>query len=115
MPNMLPNGHILIFDNGTARKYSRILELDPIADEIVWEYVGDPPQSFFSAAVSGQQRLPNGNTLICSGGQGRIFEVTPDQEIVWDYINPYSREPGTYGSLYRHSGRYAPEFIESFL
>jgi len=113
-PNMLPNGHIIIFDNGTARKYSRIVELDPATEEIVWEYVGEPPESFFSSAVSGQQRLPNGNTLICSGGQARIFEVTADKEIVWEYINEYHHPTGG-GGLYRHSGRYAPEYLEPFL
>ena len=115
MPNMLPNGHIIIFDNGTARKYSRIVELNPLTGEIVWDYVADPPKSFFSSAISGQQRLPNGNTLICSGGQGRIFEVTPEKEIVWDFTNPYC-DPETHrGGLYRHSGRYAVEFIKPLL
>jgi hypothetical protein len=113
-PNVLPSGHIIIFDNGTARKYSRILELDPATGEIVWEYVGDPPESFFSSAVSGQQRLPNGNTLICSGGQARVFEVTPDKEIVWEYILEYHHPQGG-GGLYRHSGRYAPEYVEPLL
>ncbi len=113
-PNMLPNGHIIIFDNGTARKYSRIVEMDPASGEIVWEYLGDPPESFFSSAVSGQQRLPNGNTLICSGGQARIFEVTPTKEIVWEYMLEY-HHPNGGGGFYRHSGRYAPEYVEPLL
>ena len=35
------------------------------------------------------ERLANGNTLICEGQWGRLFEVTPDSEIVWDYVSPY--------------------------
>jgi len=35
------------------------------------------------------QRLPNGNTLITESTQGRIFEVTPENEIVWEYYNPH--------------------------
>ena len=64
-PHMLPNGHILIFDNGTRRAYSRVVELDPLSEEIVWQYIGEPKESFFSPSISGAQRLPNDNTLSC--------------------------------------------------
>jgi len=51
-----------------------------------WSYsAGD---EFFSAFISGAQRLPNGNTLICSGAPGRLFEVTREGRVVWDYRNP---------------------------
>lgn len=44
---------------------------------------------FFSQYVSSAQRLPNGNTMITEGAGGRIFEVTTEDEIVWEYVNPY--------------------------
>ena len=44
---------------------------------------------FYSSYISSAQRLPNGNTLITEGSDGRLIEVTPDHEIVWEYINPY--------------------------
>ena len=66
----------------------KIIEVDPNTSEIVWEYQGDPSISFYSFHISGAERLANGNTLICEGAPGRIFEVTPEQEIVWEYINP---------------------------
>jgi len=118
-PIMLKNGHILLFDNGqhsedVKRGYSRIIELDPLSGKITWEYKDNPPENFYSAAVSGQQELPNGNILVCSGGQGRIFEVTRGKEIVWEYVNPYYKPNGG-NALYRHSGRYAPEMIEPLL
>ena len=96
-PTYLDNGHVLLFDNGSHRggpTYSRVLEVDPATSEIVWEYHGDPHISFYSFHISGAERLPNGNTLICEGAPGRLFEVTPDKEIVWEYINPYVSRSG---------------------
>lgn len=93
-PHELPNGNILVFDNGTARRdvalnFSRVLEIERKTKRIVWEYVDSPPHNFFSPYISGAQRLPNGNTLITEGNYGRLFEVTPQREIVWEYVNPY--------------------------
>ena len=91
-PTWLANGRVLIFDNGGHRRgisYSRIVEIDPTTNEIHWEYEGTPNISFYSYNISGAQRLPNGNTLICEGAPGRLFEVTPRGEVVWEYINPF--------------------------
>ncbi len=55
-----------------------------------WTYTAPDKYSFYSAFVSGAQRLKNGNTLICSGAKGRFFEVNPEGEIVWEYWNPYN-------------------------
>lgn len=52
-----------------------------------WSY--SDPERFLSPFISGVQRLPNGNTLICSGVEGRVFEVTPDKRIVWDFENTF--------------------------
>ncbi len=92
------SSNILLFNNGNqrTRPYSTVLELNPglpySFDEadIVWEY-GDSKdeESFFSRNISGAQRLANGNTLICSGTEGRFFEVTPEGEKVWEYTSPY--------------------------
>ncbi len=103
-PTMLPNGHILIFDNGVKRKCSRVVELDPIAESIVWEYVAEPPEGFYSFAGGSAQRLPNGNTLICESDNGRIFEVTREGEVVWTWLNPTTRQwrrDGHRQSVYR--------------
>lgn len=95
-------GNILLFDNGGYSGWppvyhflwqaTRILEIDPITLDIVWQYdassSGDQVWSFFSYFMGGARRLPNGNTLICETIHGRIFQVTPDGEIVWEYINP---------------------------
>jgi len=58
--------------------------------EPTWQFVATPPESVYSDLISGVQRLRNGNTLITEGGSGRLLEVTPDNEIVWEYIAPYN-------------------------
>jgi hypothetical protein len=108
---MLDDGHILLFDNGTLRGHSIVREFDPREpDKMIWEYQ-DPP-TFASPFRAGQQRLPNGNTLICESDCGRIFEVTPDKEVVWDYYSPFFG--GQLVNVYR-AARYAPEFVEPWL
>jgi hypothetical protein len=116
IPKGLPGeGNILIFDNGgwagyggpnptsptgfmnALRDYSRVLEFDPTTLKVVWQYT--PMEAgfimpvdgnrFYSPFISSAQRLPNGNTLITEGSGGRIFEVTSEHEIVWEYISPY--------------------------
>jgi hypothetical protein len=117
IPRGLPGaGNILVFDNGGAagfgppnpgsptgewnalRDHSRVLEFDPTTLEIVWQHTASgegyvpimEDSKFFSHYASGAQRLPNGNTLIAETSYGRIFEVTRGNEIVWEYVSPYS-------------------------
>ena len=93
-PSALDNGNILIYDNGSHSRRdplpaSRVIEVNPLTNEIVWQYRDNPPFNFFSAYISGARRLPNGNTLITEGHFGRIFQVTPNGAVVWEYINPH--------------------------
>jgi hypothetical protein len=92
-PQMLPNGNIILFANGyatyDAHPFSRVVEFDPDTGESVWTYRSTPGWHFYSHHISGQERLWSGNTLICEGLWGRLFEVTPEGEIVWEYISPY--------------------------
>ncbi|MBZ5619593.1 MAG: aryl-sulfate sulfotransferase [Acidobacteriia bacterium] len=103
-PTPLPNGDILIFDNGPHRvdqtfPFSRVIEVNPATNQIVWKFQEAFPPNFYSDRISNAQRLPNGNTLINEGQFGRFFEVTPAGEVVWEYVNPYfgpaSRPPQT--------------------
>jgi len=86
-PTLLENGNILVFDNGITK--SRVVEINPLTNKIVWTY---EDEEFFSDHISGAQRLPNGNTLICEGVNGRVFEVTENKEIVWEYVNEFPAE-----------------------
>jgi hypothetical protein len=51
----------------------------------------------YSSFISSARRLPNGNTLIDEGMTGRIFQVTPKGEIVWEYVNPHFAATGLRG------------------
>jgi len=116
IPRGLPGeGHILIFDNGgwagygspnpasptgekyATRDYSRVLEIDPVSLNIVWQLTPKEMgrvfpvdySRFYSPFVSSAQRLPNGNTLVTAGATGAVMEVTAKHELVWEYIAPY--------------------------
>lgn len=75
-------------DSGFAREKDQAFG----PSQAAWIYQDEP--RFFSAFISGAQRLSNGNTLICEGAKGRVFEVTRAGEIVWDYWNPHDGELG---------------------
>ncbi len=100
-------GHVLIFNNGARRTGGAYSTVDEIVlpvdakgnyestagkafgpDKVVWSYVAPKRIDFYAPFISGAQRLPNGNTLICSGTNGTVFEVTPKNETVWKYVNP---------------------------
>ena len=93
-PSMLSNGNVLVYDNGIYRTHdwlthSKILEINPKTTEVEWEYADAPWWDFYSPTVSGAQRLLNGNTLITEGTAGRMFQVTPEGQVVWEYICPF--------------------------
>ena len=100
-------GQLLAFSNGgVERQWSQILQWVPPTDSPGFYHLGpdsaygprEPTWSyrdtvdFYSFYISGCQRLPNGNTLICEGAWGTLFEVTPDSEVVWMYISPVSHK-----------------------
>jgi hypothetical protein len=128
IPKGLPGeGNILVFDNGgfagygapnpgsptghnnALRDYSRVIEFDPITLEIIWQYTFFEAgylnkmcrYNFYSPLISSAQRLPNGNTFITEGSGGRMIEVTPDHELVWEYISPYYGMDGKSNYVYR--------------
>jgi hypothetical protein len=104
-------GHLLIFNNGQRRPGGAYSSVDEIAlpvlpdgryehkpgtaygpDKPIWSYSAPKRSEFYAQFISGADRLPNGNTIICSGPNGMIFEVTPEREIVWKYLNPIKNE-----------------------
>ncbi len=116
MPTMLPNGHILVYDNGQnastrVRGWTRVLEIEPVSGKIVWQYRADPPKSFYSPSRGSNERLPNGNTFIAESDPGRCFEVTPGGEIVWEFRTPDKRRNGGRMALYRVC-RYDRELVD---
>jgi len=112
-PTLLANGNLLLLDNGAHRRglsSSRVVEVNPTTNEMVWQYRGDPLVSFFTHFTGGAERLPNGNTLITEGMTGRLFEVTPSNQIVWEYISPFlaRNQHGVNNGVFR-AHRYGPD------
>jgi hypothetical protein len=121
-PDLLPDGHILLFDNSGdygPGGISRVLEIDPRTQQIVWQYAGDADHPLASMVRSAQQRLANGNTLITESEGGRLLEVTPAGEIVWEYYNPVRAGEGVDKIAVVSSGQriepatLAPDFLAS--
>jgi hypothetical protein len=117
IPKGLPGaGNLMVFDNGGASGYgfanpnapngvgafsrptSRVLEINPVTLELVWSYTNP---RFFSTNISGAQRLLNGNTLITAGAGGRMFEVTREGAIVWEYMYPLFSGANASNAVYR--------------
>jgi hypothetical protein len=112
---MLENGNILLLDNGSEeRGWSRVIELDPTEEKIVWSYQSPEPSTFFTVARGSCQRLPNGNTLITDSNHGRAFEVTRAGEIVWDFLNPHLASDNKRPSM-RRVERYLPDYVDPLL
>jgi hypothetical protein len=116
IPEGLPGaGHMLVFNNGGGRpdgNFSSVDEIELPVDaqgnyrrdgaafgpkEATWTYVAEEPEQFNAMLMSGAQRLANGNTLICTGFGGEIFEVTADRKVVWKLIVPSDSEGPSFG------------------
>ncbi|MBW1913789.1 MAG: aryl-sulfate sulfotransferase [Deltaproteobacteria bacterium] len=123
IPSGLPGaGNILLFNNeDNSGNYSSVCEIIPPVDEQgrylaeggkifgpdkpEWKYTASQEINFTSKTQSGAQRLPNGNTLISSSRTGTIYEVTPEREIVWEYIIP-----AMMNNVYFKAYRYGPDY-----
>lgn len=103
-------GNIIVFDNG-ASPYkdlahcgcSYVLEINPSDNSLVWVY--DNNHFFHARFTANCQRLPNGNTLILESLCWRLFEVTTEKEIVWEYIKTDNAQ-----RIYRYPYDYCEEF-----
>lgn len=132
--------NILVFNNGLSRagpKFSSIEEISPeINDDgdylkndksvyeplnAVWSY-SSPDTNFYSKHISSAQRLPNGNTFICQGRKGRLFEIDTNGTILWDYYyvpgnqteliykkSDWNRRFSTPNSIFR-AHKYSPDY-----
>jgi PKD repeat protein len=128
-------GNIMCFDNGVNRSTTNascIEEFTPPVDAdgnytaivsgsaflpltYTWTYWGDTVDPLYSPNISGAQRLPNGNTIICSGGKGEFREVTYAGEVVWKYVCPIQPPGGaiTQGILPTDDTTHADETLNS--
>jgi Arylsulfotransferase (ASST) len=119
IPDGMPGaGNMLVYDNGMYTYHSRAVEVNIETGDVVWHsehnmgYVEG--RQHFSAFISNTERLPNGNTLICSGGDGVIFEVTREKKLVWHWARPTANPEGAlrWGVFKAH--RYSPDYCPQF-
>lgn len=120
-------GDILVFNNGQNRPdgdYSTVDQITPPEDgsggytlsvgaafgpaATTWTYRAHPATTFFASHISGAQRLPNGNTLICDGPAGVFFEVTEGGESLWEYVNPFSSDGQPGNEVFRAERHWLP-------
>lgn len=100
--SLLDNGDVMVLGcgihlAGMEAGYSEILQIETKNNNIVWEFREYSVVDFYTPCKGSLQRLPNGNTLICEGDTGRIFELTEGKEIVWEYVNPFYQTSPIYG------------------
>lgn len=101
-PTLLDDGSILIFDNGSRRGHSRVIQINPSTGEITYEYRAYPKESFYTRTQGSAERFPNGNTLICESENGRVFELAPDGKTVWEFLSyPRPHDLKKRDALYR--------------
>jgi arylsulfotransferase ASST len=112
--SVLESGNLLIFDNRLGEGWSRVVELDPVARKIVWEWRAPNPADFYTKSRGSAQRLPNGNTLVAESDRGHAFEVTPSGDVVWDWWNPH-RDPTGHPATIIRMHRHPPALIEKLL
>jgi hypothetical protein len=87
-PTMLPDGQIVLFDNGMNRGYSRLVKMNPATGTVTWTYEGHPRGEFFTAERGFCQPLPNGNLLVTISGKGRVIELNAEGRVVWEFYDP---------------------------
>jgi spermidine synthase len=113
---VLPDGNLMLFDNGVTREASRVLEMDPRTMNVVWSYEGDADSPFFTNTCGTAQRLENGNTLITESDHGRAFEVTRDGTIVWEFLSPHrTGEDDRYVALLPELRRFSDDAVRGWL
>jgi hypothetical protein len=114
-PDIAPDGQIEVFSNGDAHLTvdgvigSSIVALDPASGKTRTVYPLDGEASIFTRIMGAQQRLPNGNRLITESLAGRILEVDPDGNTVWEYVQAYD---GSYAALLQSAIRYEPGYFQ---
>jgi hypothetical protein len=112
-------GNVLVFSNrkGPGSNQTTLVEFTPPAADRNGRYTlpakapygPEKPVWTYSAAdfsadfISGMQRLKNGNTFVSSGPQGRMFEITPAGEIVWEYLNTNRGDSGMLAQIYPYA------------
>lgn len=106
--DILENGNLLLFDNLSLGKRSRVIEFDPRLHQVVWQYKGSEELPLYSMIRGAQQALGNGNVLIVESNGSRLLEVNREGQLVWEYYSPVrAQDEG-------NEQAYAPVFMNAY-
>lgn len=111
-PAFLPDGRIVLFDNGTVRLQSRIAALDPRTKEVKTLWTRD---DFYTECCGEVEILPNGNMLISESESGSVYEVTPGGAVAWKFVNPHNAPEDDEKIATIHTARRYPRDYFTFL
>jgi hypothetical protein len=87
-PRVTQDGRVVLFNNYLSSDRSSVQVLDVHSREVVWEFTGSESEPLYSKRSGSVEALPNGNILIVETDRGRVLEVRPNREVVWEYRNP---------------------------
>ncbi|MEZ6018467.1 MAG: arylsulfotransferase family protein [Planctomycetota bacterium] len=92
-PTVTARGTVLLFDNLGNDGDSRLLELEVTSGAIVSAWSPEDPTQFSSQFCGVAAPLANGNVLVTESCRGRAFELTPNGDLVWEYLSPRRAGP----------------------
>jgi outer membrane protein assembly factor BamB len=115
-PSLLDSGNLRIFDNRVAQEGTRIVEIDPRTQQMLWRYPAVSDPGLYSDCCGTAQRLPNGNTLMTISGPGLALESTPNGEIVWRFESPHrAGSQGEFVAMLTEMQRHARGYVSPWL
>ena len=111
--DITPDGKIELFNNRSKLvsrnvQGSRIVSFDPVSDQVEVLFPVGKADNFYTDIMGTHEKQPNGNRLIAETKAGRVFEVTPRGEIVWDFRMPFDNE---YASLLTNAMRIPTDYF----
>ena len=86
---VLDEDSMIVFNNNRGNRYSSVLIFNPQTDQIEWTFEGSRDEPFYSSSCGANQLLPNGNVLATESNYGRALEITPDGDVVWEFVSPH--------------------------
>jgi outer membrane protein assembly factor BamB len=119
---VLENGHILFYNNNIdpsryapgPSEFSQIIELDPVSGKVVWSFSPKSPNDFYNWQYGGVYPLPNGDLVVTDAHHGRVFEVSRQKKLRWEWFHPERDNEGKAITIF-FAKKFPAELIEPFL
>ena len=116
-PDFIDGNTISVYDNnhiaGSGQyNSSKIVKISALDNSLTDYFSGSQTLPFYSNIMGKHQWLKNGNLLVAESMNGRVLEISPQKELVWEYNNLIS-QTDTVGIL-EGAERLAPFFDAAF-